>query len=99
VSAPHLPEPRDNEALARYEIVEEEGTAILTYRRKEDYIILAHTEVPEALRGRNLANRLARHALDQARAAGLQVVVKCPFVAAFVRRHPEYADLVRGAPG
>ncbi|HEX9564818.1 MAG TPA: GNAT family N-acetyltransferase [Gemmatimonadaceae bacterium] len=87
---------RDNEQLGRYELATEGGTAILTYRRKEDAIILVHTEVPEALRGRNLANRLARLALNEARRDGRRVVVKCPFVSAFIRRHPEYADLVDG---
>ncbi|MEP7028866.1 MAG: GNAT family N-acetyltransferase, partial [Candidatus Eisenbacteria bacterium] len=53
-------------------------------------------EVPEALAGRGVANALARHALEAARARGLHVVPLCPFVASYIRRHDEYADLIRG---
>lgn len=91
-------EVRDNAAAGRYEIVTPDGTAFLAYRRSDRAIILVHTEVPGSLRGRNLANSLARHALDTAREAGLRVVPKCPFVSAYIRRHPEYADLTRAIP-
>jgi len=88
----------DNVERSRYEIATEAGTAFLAYRRSERAIALVHTEVPEALRGRNLANLLARYALDGARRDGLRVVVRCPFVSTFIRRHPEYGDLP-GAEG
>jgi predicted GNAT family acetyltransferase len=52
------------------------------------------TEVPEALEGQGIGSALARGALDDVRAQGLQVIPLCPFVAAFIRRHPEYLDLV-----
>lgn len=91
---------RDNTAGERYELAIDGDVAFLQYRRRDGIMILAHTEVPEALRGRNLASRLARHALDAARAEGRQVVVRCPFVAAYVRRHPSYGDVVAGTlPG
>ena len=54
--------------------------------------LLVHTEVPDALRGRNLGGVLARHALDAGPRGGAEHRPPCPFVAAWIRRHPEYAD-------
>ena len=68
--------------------------ARLDYRREGDRLTLVHTEVPPALRGRGLAQALARHALEHARTHGLSVVPACPFVADYVREHPEYSSLV-----
>ena len=96
---------RDEEALEDVAVVDEpanhrfaalvgDAVAHLDYRRDGDVITLVHTEVPRALRGRGLAQALARHALEHARAHGLTVVPACPFVAGFVREHPEYAPLV-----
>ena len=84
----------DRQESNRYEIDVDGEIAYLTYRRKPDHMLLAHTEVPESLRGRGLGQELARHAMDEARTTGTHVVVKCPFVTAWLRRHPEYDDLV-----
>jgi predicted GNAT family acetyltransferase len=56
-----------------------------------------HTEIDPAREGQGLASRLIREALDQTRAAGLRVVPECPFVRAFIEKHPDYADLVDAA--
>jgi predicted GNAT family acetyltransferase len=85
---------RDNPAATRYELDVEGQTAFLDYRRAAGAVDLRHTEVPEALRGRGLANVLVKRALDDARAAGLAVVPTCPVVRAYVRRHPEYLPLL-----
>lgn len=53
-----------------------------------------HTEVPEALEGRGIAGRIVRFALDDVRARGLKAVPRCPYVAGYISRHPEYQDLV-----
>ena len=84
----------DNRDLLRYEIEINGAFAILQYRQRDDAIVLAHTEVPDAFRGRGFANLLARHALEEARSAGTRVVVRCPFVTSYIRRHPEYNALV-----
>ena len=74
------------------------GTAELAYlRRGADLVALVHTEVPEEAEGGGVGGALARAALEWARAEGARVVPLCPFVEAYVRRHPEYADLVAGA--
>lgn len=56
--------------------------------------VFTHTEVDPAYGGRGLATLLVRQALDATRAAGLTIRPSCPFVRAFVERHPDYADLV-----
>ena len=81
----------------RYEATVEGHTSVLTYREAAGRVTLIHTEVAPALRGRRIADALARAALDDIRRRGLQVRPLCPFVQTFMKRHPEYADLV--APG
>jgi predicted GNAT family acetyltransferase len=85
----------DNEAASRYELAVEGRTAFLDYAREGRRVVLLHTEVPPELEGRGHGTRLVRGALDQARASGEHVVPRCAFVKAFVKRHPDYADLVR----
>jgi uncharacterized protein len=57
-------------------------------------IVFLHTEVPKAIEGHGVAGKLARAALEYARDEGLGVIARCPFVAAYVRRHPEYQALL-----
>ena len=84
---------RDNDARRRYEITVGDRTAVLTYVRRPGTIQLVHTEVPPALRGKGLANVLAKAALDAARDAGVHVIATCPYVQAFLKKHPEYKAL------
>ena len=84
----------DRTDINRYEMEVDGDVAFLAYRRKPDHILLAHTEVPEVFRGRGFGGILAKHALDEARKASLSVIVKCPFVTAWLRRHHEYDDIV-----
>ena len=87
---------RNNEAESRFEVSVLEGLAELRYRTlRNGTLVLVHTEVPPAMAGRGIAGRLARAALDLARARGVQIVVLCPYVTTFIQRHPEYKDLVR----
>ncbi len=86
---------RDNAGKSRFELDTESGPAFLRYRRKQPGIVtMLHTEVPVAQRGRGLADELAHHALEQAKAAGERVKIICPFVATYVERHPEYQALL-----
>lgn len=84
----------DNPAQQRYELSMDGEVAFLDYRRRDGHVILVHTEVPEPLRGAGIGARLARHALDEARRLGVGVVVRCPFVTSWLRRHPEYNEIV-----
>ena len=78
----------------RFEVTVGDDVAHLDYSRSGRRIAINHTEVPEAFEGRGVGSRLARAALDHARAEGLRVHVFCPFVRAWLERHPEYADVV-----
>jgi uncharacterized protein len=82
----------------RYEVLVDGRLAgILRYARGERVIRLVHTEVDESIEGQGLGSQLAKFALDDARARGLRVRPDCPFVSAWIGRHPEYADLVEPA--
>ncbi|HEX4346397.1 MAG TPA: GNAT family N-acetyltransferase [Vicinamibacterales bacterium] len=85
----------DNRAEHQFEIALDGEKAVLVYQRRPDSIVLAHTEVPPAFRGRHYADALAKAALDSARAEGLHAIVRCPFVEAYLKRHPQMATHVR----
>jgi predicted GNAT family acetyltransferase len=90
----------DRPAAERYEALVEGAIAgFLEYRRGPARLLLRHTEVDPAFEGRGIGSALARRAVDDARAAGLTVIVVCPFVRAWLARHPEDAAgiIVRGA--
>jgi predicted GNAT family acetyltransferase len=84
----------DNEAQGRYEMDVGGKTAVLGYNRKGGTIFLTHTEVPEELEGQGIGSKIVKHVLDKARADGEKVAPWCPFVRAYIDRHPEYEDLV-----
>lgn len=71
-----------------------ELVGFIDYRLHGETIRLIHTEVPPEHGGQGYAATLARAALDDARERGLSVRPDCPYVAAYVGKHPEYADLV-----
>jgi predicted GNAT family acetyltransferase len=82
----------------RFEItVDGELAGFLVYRSRKGLLALTHTEVEERFGGRGLGGRLARFAPDQAREQGLAVLPFCPFVNEWIKRHPEYVDLVPDA--
>lgn len=94
----------DNASAQRYEITVDgtpEGVfaGFAEYRDRVDGAdterVFFHTEVADEFGGRGLATILVRQALDDARARGLVIVGVCPLVAAFLEKHPEYADAAR----
>ena len=89
-----MTEVTDNAALGRYEMVVDGVTAFVSYTRHGDRLTLVHTEVPQSLGGRGVGSSLATAVLDGVRNRGLGVVAECEFIAAFIKRHPEFADLV-----
>jgi predicted GNAT family acetyltransferase len=79
-----------NNALAsRFEVMINGGLAVLDYRIEGGTIFLLHVEVPTSEQGRGIASTLSRAALEFSRDRGLTVVPRCPFIAAYMRRHPE----------
>ena len=86
---------RDNPEELRYELVRDgEVIGVILYRATPGVIVLLHTDVEPAFEGEGVGNRLVAGALDDIRARGLRLVPVCPFVAAYLRRHPEQRDLV-----
>lgn len=81
-------------AAGRFEISTGAGPGVLTYVARGPAMEILHTEVPGAAEGQGYAATLAAAALDFARDAGKQVIPSCPYVAAYIRRHPAYAELV-----
>ena len=88
---------RDNPDGGRYELfVDEQLGGLATYSLSGQTMTIPHTEVQSRFEGQGLGACLARFALDDARDRGLRVVPRCPFIAAYIKRHPEYADLIAG---
>ena len=86
---------RDRPEEGRYEATAAGRLAgIAAYRPRPGAVAFTHTEVLPEWEGRGVGGRLARGALDDVRARGLAAVPICPFIAAWIRRHPDYADLV-----
>jgi hypothetical protein len=87
----------DNAARGRFELELAGGTAFLDYQYRDDKVrVLTHAEVPLPFRGAGVGAQLVSGALDLARARGEKVVPRCPYVAHFMRRHTQYADLLAG---
>jgi predicted GNAT family acetyltransferase len=88
----------DEAAAQRYEArVDGDLAGFIDYRARRDRIALIHTEVLPAHQGRGIAPRLVRFALDDARRRDLRVIATCPYVRAYVERHPEVQDIVVGS--
>ena len=83
-----------NQEAHRFEATVNGLRSLITYRRFPDRLVLHHTEVPSPLEGQGLAAKLTRTALDFARANHLRVVPLCPYVSSFLRRYPQYQDLL-----
>lgn len=84
-----------NQDKQRYEIHVDGTLAGLTQAREDgDVIVFPHTVVFDEFEGQGLASRLVAGALDDVRARGKKIVAECPYVARFVEKHPEYADLL-----
>ena len=84
----------NNTKQLQFEVHEEGEIAVLQYRFHDGAIWLMHTEVPSKLEGKGIASTLARYGLDWARENNMKAKVICPFVAIFLKRHPEYLDIV-----
>lgn len=87
---------RDNKPEHRFELTLDEGkVAFIDYRRTGAGVVaLTHTEVPEEFEGKGIGNRLVKGAFEILQQENLKIVPTCSFVAAYLRRHPEYKSLV-----
>ena len=85
---------RDNKERRRFELDVEDHIAFANYRMTPEAVIITHTETPRALRGRGIASTLVEGALALIRADGRKVIGACGFVVDYLRKHPEYGDMV-----
>ncbi len=88
-----------NDDEGRFEIYL--GTALAgfsEFKERGDRITFLHTEVFDRYEGQGIGSQLARFVLDDAVARGMLIVPRCPFIAAYLRRHEEYEDHVRWPP-
>ena len=92
-------EVHDNPRTHRFELDVDGATAFLEYRISGSVYTLVHTEVPKALSGHGIGTRLIKGALDLLRQSKARIIVKCPFVRAFLEKHPEFHDMVNERTG
>ncbi len=93
VTVVHVPEKR------RYEL--RDGDAVIGaahYRRRPGQVVFTHTVVDDAYEGQGLGGVLAREALTDVKESGLRIVPVCPFIAAYLRRHDEFDEVVDQVP-
>ena len=83
-------EVRDTPDAKRYELaVDGDVVGELVYRLRSDAVVLVHTEVSPRVEGQGFGSRLVADALADVRSRGLRPVAVCPFVRAYLERHPE----------
>jgi predicted GNAT family acetyltransferase len=87
----------NNEQNGQFQTIVDNELCFLEYRFSNGLVILMHTEVPDRLSGRGIGSALAAYAFGYARQHHLGVKVYCPFVLAWLGRHPEQKDLVASA--
>jgi uncharacterized protein len=87
----------DNLPARRFETAVEGHLCVLDYRINSSVLALNHAGVPDAVGGRGIAAALTRFALNSARERGMKVEPNCSYVDAWIRQHPEFADLVRAS--
>jgi predicted GNAT family acetyltransferase len=82
----------DNDGQQRFDIsVDGQRAGAAYYRIHDDRIVFTHTEVEPQYEGRGVGSKLANGALTLAKERGLQIVAQCPFIAAYLKKHPELA--------
>lgn len=83
-----------NEQTHRFEVSLDGETAFAEYQLLSDALVMPHTVVPPAFEGKGVGSALAKTALGYAREHGLKVRPFCPFIAGYIKKHPEYHDLL-----
>jgi predicted GNAT family acetyltransferase len=85
---------QENPGKKRFELQVNEYTAILEYIKTADKIFLTHTEVPSELEGQGVGSKLVKNVLEEIKGGKLTLIPLCPFVANYIKKHPEWKDLV-----
>jgi uncharacterized protein len=99
MAMPTAPRVTDNRQASRYELwLGTTRAGFIQYRAEPGTVLLVHTQVDPAFAGQGLGERLVAGALVDLRARGRKLLPLCPFVRAYLRRHPDQDDLVAGDP-
>ena len=86
----------EGDTKGRYVALVDGHEAEMTYTRSgERTIIIDHTGVPDALRGRGVGRALVERGVEDARAEGRTIIPLCPFAKAQIARHPEWQDVLK----
>ena len=83
-----------NKDMGRYEFHIDGMIAEAEYRQIEDVMVITHVSVPHPLEGKGIASQLVRKVLEDIKRQGLKVKPVCPFVVAYIKRHPEWEEIV-----
>lgn len=86
----------DNPGAKRFEFAIGDSMAVAYYGIEDGRVVLLHTEAPQEFSGQGIGTKLAEGVFEQIRASGRRVIAKCPFMARFASRHPEYAEMLDG---
>ncbi|HEX8197867.1 MAG TPA: GNAT family N-acetyltransferase [Pyrinomonadaceae bacterium] len=84
----------DNKEKERFEIDLDGKTALIDYSEQNGVVAMTHTEVPQEFEGKGVGSKLVKGALDLVKNENKRVRPLCTFVAAYIKRHPEYESLV-----
>ena len=85
----------DNAGSHRFELLRgDEVAGYAEYNLLKGALMFTHTEVMPRFEGQGLGSRLAKAALDEVRQRGLRAIPQCQFIAGYIRKHPQYLDLV-----
>jgi predicted GNAT family acetyltransferase len=88
---------RDVPERHRYEARLGEGgrlAALISYELSETWMALLHTEVQDGFEGQGIGSHLVQWVIDDLRSRGLSLIPRCPFVVAWLERHPEQHDVL-----
>ena len=83
-----------DEAAQRFETIIDGQTGYISYQQRNNTLVYDHTIVPQSLGGRGVGTALVKHALDYAREQNKKVVPQCSFVSTYIKKHPDYKDLL-----
>ncbi len=85
-----------DEAKQQFEIDLDEKKAVIQYKKHgNDALNLFHTKVPKEFEGKGVGSQLVGQTLEQIKVAGKKIVPSCPFIAIYIKRHPEYKTMIK----
>ena len=83
-----------NEADLRFEVPTKDGMAYVDYRWSGEILLLLYIFVPVSFRGKGISSVLLEHVLNYAKEKKVKIKVFCPYIAKYIRMHPQHQDLM-----